>query len=552
MRTTALTCLLVVACGGKTEDTACQPTDEVCDGLDNDCDGTVDDADPDVQAPAWYEDGDGDGFGDESTAVFACQGPAGTVSDGGDCDDQSPTAYPGAQEVCFDGVWTDCSRTLQQVTADCWSGSLADAQAVLSPSQEGAFAGTTVAGAGDADGDGTPDLLVGGPGVVTAWLVHGPVTGQISLDDAAHAWTGLHTWDSTGAAVGAAGDVNDDGYDDVAIGAWGQQVGDWLTGAVYVFEGWGAARASVEDAFAQLQGGHDGDRAGWSLSAAGDTDGDGLADLLVGAPYDNAPLEDSGAAFLVRGPIVGTLPLEDAIQVEGEAKWDLAGIAVAGGGDTNGDGLTDIAVGAMCALGSAFQSGMAYVVEGPVSSSSLADADGIRLGLVENGYAGSAVAWMDADQDGLSDLVVGAPLEGSAGGGAVYLVQGPVEGEEDLSGAMAVLQGDQPPNSAGASVSAAGDVNGDGQQDLVVGAPTTNNIDAGGAWVVFGPMSGTLALSTSAALLSGEAKGDNAGASVAGVGDVDGDGLDDLLVGSPYHGGGTFAGAAYLVEGAPF
>jgi hypothetical protein len=155
------------------------------------------------------------------------------------------------------------------------------------------------------------------------------------------------------------------------------------------------------------------------------------------------------------------------------------------------------------------------------------------------------------DGDGHDDLVIGAYLS-DAGAGAAHLVLGPVTGSLDLSLADAKLTGSGAEDGAGVSVSGAGDVDGDGNDDVVVGA--YRNSDgakwAGAAYLVLGPVTGTVDLSSANARLLGEDSYDEAGSSVSGAGDVDDDGHDDLLIGASSNAeGGSQAGAAYLVYG---
>jgi hypothetical protein len=159
----------------------------------------------------------------------------------------------------------------------------------------------------------------------------------------------------------------------------------------------------------------------------------------------------------------------------------------------------------------------------------------------------------DVDGDGHDDVLVGAPNndEGGKDAGAAYLVLGPVTGTRDLSLADAKLLGERNNDQAGASVSGAGDVDADGHDDLLVGAHANSEggVLAGAAYVVLGPVTGTLDLYYADAKLVGERREDYAGVSVSGAGDVDDDGHDDLLVGALSRAGAS-GGAAYLVYGA--
>jgi len=157
--------------------------------------------------------------------------------------------------------------------------------------------------------------------------------------------------------------------------------------------------------------------------------------------------------------------------------------------------------------------------------------------------------------DGHADLLVGAhAAPGNTAVGRVYLVLGPVGGTVPLAQADAVFLGEAPLDWAGHSLDGAGDVNGDGLDDLFIAAPYNDEADsqAGAQYLVYGTPSGTIDLANADAKFLGEMIDDEAGMSVAGAGDVDGDGYDDLLVGSGYQDAGmTMSGAVYLILGGP-
>jgi len=308
---------------------------------------------------------------------------------------------------------------------------------------------------------------------------------------------------------------------------------------------------------AVIDGGSDGISAGSSVAFVGDTDGDGTDDLLIGAPYaENGSVFEQGAVYLLRSPISGMTSLADATaRFDGEQVRDYLGHAVDGAGDIDGDGYDDLLFATWDSYGYRDDGGLIYLMEGPVPGSmDLLDAD-VRLpGLPSSGWLGDALAGAgDVDGDGLDDVLVSDPISSVSGTGAgdVWLLSGPVSGLSDLSGATAVLTAEAEKDYAGSSVSKAGDVDGDGLGDLLVGAPGHDGgRNAGATYLVLGPASGTLSLADADGRHLGEVDDDGSGFSTANAGDVDGDGLDDLLVGGQTESsGGEHAGAAYVVLG---
>jgi hypothetical protein len=417
-----------------------------------------------------------------------------------------------------------------------------------------AYAGM-VSGAGDVDGDGLDDLLIGSwqGAANSAYLVLGPATGTLDLSGAGAKFVGEGADDGAGVSVSGAGDVDSDGHDDLFIGAYRNDEGGDGAGAAYLVLGPVSGTLDLALADAKLVGEEAYDGAGYRnrVSGAGDVDGNGHDDLLVGAYNDEADY-NAGAAYLVLGPATGTLDLSLADAKLLGDRSDLAG-TVSGAGDVDGDGLDDLLVGAYYNGG--INEGAAYLVLGPVTGTiNLSMADAKLVGEEADDWAGYDVSDAgDVDSDGHDDLLVGA-LHNSEGGhdaGAAYLVLGPVTGSRDLSLADAKLVGEGPGDYAG-PVSGAGDVDADGHDDVLVGAMYGNEggENAGAAYLVLGPVTGTLDLSRADVKLVGEEANDHVGYSVAGAGDVDSDGRADLLVGAPYNDeGGTYAGVAYLVYG---
>ncbi|MFN7143931.1 MAG: MopE-related protein [Myxococcota bacterium] len=531
---------------------------ETCDLLDNDCNDLVDDG---VELP-FYRDLDADGYGDEGDVAWACEVPAGYVVPLGDCDDTEATTSPAYTEVCHDGIDNDCDGTPNTCGLE-GTVELVDAEARIEGAAAGDSVGFSVAGAGDFDGDGLADVIVGAPGADAggsdaggAYVFFGPLAGTMSASTAALILTGDSAGDGAGYSVASAGDVDGDGFDDVLVGAWSNDLGGTDAGAAYVIRGPTTGTRDLGAADLVLIGETAADQAGLSVANAGDIDGDGVIDLIVGAWGADPSGTYSGAAYIVYGPTWGTLDLIDAdSKIIGESTYDYAGQSVAGVGDLDADGYDDVVIGAP---GTGRDVGTAYVMYGPLGAGRprLAGADARLVGSTDDDAVGASVAAAgDVDGDGTPDILVGAAgydYDGADSGGA-FLLLGPPSGTYTLGTADTVLVGEHAGDGAGWSVAGTPDLDGDGRDEMLIGAARMDSggTDAGAAYLVYGPGSSLFDLSGAHARILGEGASDYAGTSVAGVGDTDGDGKGDILVGAPYQdtGLGSLAGTAYLVLG---
>lgn len=391
---------------------------EACgDGVDQDCDGEVDTDAVDVP---WYRDADEDGYGDASATVTDCAPPEGYVGNAQDCDDAAEAVHPHVEEICEDGIDNNCDGSPNgcELSGDV---SLAEAETILRGQTSMDEAGWSVAGAGDVNGDGIDDLVVGSPGDDTAeanagaaYILFGPLTeGETSLAEADAKLTGEAVNDFAGWRVAGAGDVNGDGTDDLVVGAQYNDASGANAGATYVLLGpLSQGQTHLAEANTKLTGEAEEDYSGWSVAGARDVNEDGVDDLVVGAPYNDAGGSQAGRAYVLFGPLTeGEMSLADAdVKLTGEAEEDYAGWSVASARDVNNDGTFDLIVGAPYndAIGS--NAGASYILYGPLSEgdASLADADVKLTGETEGDLAGISVAASDLNNDGYSDVVTGA------------------------------------------------------------------------------------------------------------------------------------------------
>ena len=396
--------------------------------------------------------------------------------------------------------------------------------------------GRGISGAGDVNSDGCDDILIGAPGANAGkgkiYLIYGSRTGIGAggilnlgdIEDHGVLIRGESSGDRSGFSVSGAGDVNGDGHADILIGAPGANAGAGETYLIY-----GKDEVSIPDIKSLgdkgvlIKGKNTGDRSGHSVSGAGDIDSNGYADILIGAPSANA---SSGETYLIYGSRTGIGAggrlalggIEDhGILIKGKNTGDRSGHSVSGAGDVNGDGYADMLIGAYNAKSRVYsEAGETYLIYG--SSTEIGSRGELKLYDLPNedigvpikgknvwnrsGYSVSGAG--DVDSDSYSDILIGAVAAHSDGrgwAGETYLIYGEEEfnvselellGNEDegfLIKEGVLIKGGSRGDRSGYSVSGAGDINGDGYADILIGAPAADideRENAGKTYLIYG------------------------------------------------------------------
>lgn len=334
------------------------------------------------------------------------------------------------------------------------------------------------------------------------------------------------------------------------------------------FEGILEMAISLSSADASFNGEVTEDRAGYSVCGAGDVNGDGFDDILIGAPYNKEKGDGRGQTYLIFGKPNGWfknfhLSKADA-SFYGELNGDYSGMEISSAGDVNCDGFDDILISSYYNEEGGFKSGQIYLILGKADGwnmdTPLSSADASFIGEFEEDQAGRSISSAgDVNGDGFDDILIGAPYNdnGKIDAGQTYLILGKENGwKKDiiLSSADASFLGENFTDVSGFEISGVGDVNGDGFDDFMIGAHRNDggNTDAGKTYLIFGMKSGwgmDFNLSNANASFIGENADDLSGISLSG-GDFNGDGLSDIIIGAYTNDeGGSNAGQSYLIFG---
>ncbi len=438
---------------------------------------------------------------------------------------------------------------------------------------------------GDVNGDGLDDLLVSsrdadanGHYSGAVYVVYGTTNGfdaSYNLPDLngtnGSQIPGALPGDSLGAGV-AGGDFNGDGIADIVAGAvFASSPRHWSGEAYVVFGTAGGLGAHFDlttlngsNGF-RMDGVGGGDFTGWSVASC-DVNGDGFDDAIIGAWHTGPNGPNSGTTYVVYGSDQGFAPVIELSHLDGSNGFQINGpplkertsYSLASAGDVNGDGVEDLIVSGWYASPNGSRSGSTYIVFGNTAGfgaslelSALDGSNGFRLdGVAERDFAGYQVSSAgDINADGIDDIMIGTNAA-SNGAGACYVVYGkatPFDATIDLSGldgsnGFRIAQANAG-DAGGGFVAGVGDVNGDGFDDILVGAPFAdpNGDDSGTAYVIFGKASSFGSSFSLASVdgnngfaIEGSAANDVTGVRVGAAGDVNGDGFDDVMVTGPW------------------
>lgn len=389
--------------------------------------------------------------------------------------------------------------------------------AIAPPTDELRF-GRCVSDAGDFNGDGFNDFIVGAPSSAHAMIYFGGAITDNVHDIRFHSSTGTGN-SAMGISASSLGDINHDGYDDIIIGATAAHWGGPGVGQAYIFYGGADGDSTADLTFTGEGEGH----LFGTVDNAGDVNGDGHTDILIGSSWKPSPLalDPMGRVYLYFGGI----PMDNV--VDHRFTYFFTGV---GAGDVNGDGYSDIMLSQYENEDTGFDSGRVHIFFGGRNMDYTADviingdSPGDWLGLSIDGAG-------DVNGDGYDDVIVGSPGHdnGDIDVGATFIYYGgpDMDNQPDVT-ILGLNAGDR----LGTKVAAAGDINGDGFSDVMVGDPTHSALgpNTGRVYVYFG---GAVMDVEPDIIMTGEAEESEFGTALSFAGDLNQDGCDDVIIGAP-------------------
>jgi hypothetical protein len=471
--------------------------------------------------------------------------------------------------------------------------------------------GFAVSSAGDMNGDGYGDIVIGAreadpysrSKAGTSYVIYGKSIGFSNMDLAnlnstqGFAIYGASAGDLNGFAVSSAGDMNGDGYGDIVIGA--READPYSrndAGTSYVIFGKSSMISNIDlvslnssNGFA-IYGAAAGDYSGSSVALAGDVNGDGYDDIIIGAKYASPySRNDAGASYVIFGKssMISNIDLvnlnsSDGFAIYGANSYDVSGWSVSSAGDVNGDGYDDIVLGALdVSPYSRTEAGASYVVYGKsgiISNIDLANLDSSIGFAIYGAVAGDKLGRFvssagDFNRDGYADVIVGThdtDVYSRTEAGTAYVVYGKSSMISNIdlanfsnSSDGFAIYGAAAGDHFGRPVTSAGDINGDGYADVIIGANSADpdsRTNAGTSYVIYGK-SGMISnidlannlTSSDGFIIYGANSNDQIGiGGLASAGDFNGDNYTDIIVGTHLSdpGGKVDAGTSYVIFGA--
>ena len=523
---------------------------EYCDGIDSNCNG-IDDDDTAEDALIWYMDGDSDGFGEELITTLACSQPSGFVADNTDCDDSDMAINPRAIEICNDNIDSDCDSVLDRPSC---SFDVMDLSVNIEHS--GADLYTTGGLIGDLDRDGSNEVywlfkeFVNNTLITAQFCVLNPLALSAQTITSSDCDYGFTTDDTDWYNMGlpktdsyVLKDIDGDGLDDVVMGLNtynGNEGGvAIITDPIDSAFGTSSAAQIINNPFSATN-----DSFGAATVFVGDINNDGLGDFGVSAPFSTEAGSNAGAAHLFYGNT--DLSAIEKITITGSTN-DRLGRDIANGRDINGDGIDDFIVSAQRTsyTDSNGQSqtfaGAGYVFYGPLTQDmASADADQIIYGAETQTQIGYTINTTDDyDGDGMADILMSSHYPNANGltntGGAIVITDS-VSPTIISNEAFLQVYGQNELDRMGRNNISLGDLNNDGFDDIAISAKETDygDPDGGSIHIFYGPTSGVVDPLNANAIITGTTNS-QFGINMTSGPDIDGDGIQELLIGGHHN-----------------